>query len=141
MLAFWDTSAIVRLCVRSQASQHARELFRKAGMAAWWATEVEGRNALVRLQREGHLSIAAYQASCERLSALLSSAKEILPNETVRHIALRQVELFPLRAGDALQLAAALMWCRERPQGRLFVCNDRQLLSAATAAGFEVRSA
>lgn len=110
-------------------------------MVAWWATAVEGRNALVRLQREGHLSAAAYQVSCERLSALLLSAKEIVPNEAVREIALRQVELFPLRAGDALQLAAALMWCRERPRGRLFVCNDRQLLNAATAAGFAVRSA
>jgi hypothetical protein len=113
---------------------------RDAGLVAWWATAVEGRSALVRLRREGHLSAAAFQASWERLSGLLSSSKEILPTGPVRDVALQQVERFPLRAADALQLAAALIWCGERPRGRLFICNDRRLGAAAVEAGFEVKS-
>ena len=109
-------------------------------MVAWWATAVEGRGALVRLQRKGLLSVPAFQVSSERLSALLSSSKEIPPSKTVRDIALLQLDRFPLRAGDALQLAAALVWCNERPRGRWFVCDDRRLAAAATAAGFEVQS-
>jgi|KBSMisStaDraftv2_1062788.scaffolds.fasta_scaffold09025_9 predicted nucleic acid-binding protein len=140
MLAFWDASALVRLCVRDQSSPRAKKLLREANVVAWWATAVEGRGALVRLQREGLLPDAAFRVSCERLSALLSTSKEILPSNNVREIALQQLERFPLRAGDALQLAAALVWCGERPRGRWFVCDDRRLAAAAAAVGFEVQS-
>jgi len=107
---------------------------------AWWATAVEGRGALVRLQREGVLSDSAFRVSCKLLSALLSSSKEILPSPSVKEIAFRQLEIFPLRAADALQLAAALAWCGERPRGRWFVCADRRLAAAAVEAGFDVKS-
>jgi len=140
MLAFWDASALVGLCVRGQASPRAKKLLRDADVVAWWATAVEGRGALVRLQREGLLSVPAFQVSSERLSALLSSSKEIPPSEGVREIAIRQLERFPLRAGDALQLAAALVWCGERPRGRWFVCDDRRLAAAAAAAGFTIQN-
>ncbi|MDQ7843436.1 MAG: hypothetical protein QN141_11835 [Armatimonadota bacterium] len=36
------------------------------------------------------------------------------------------------------QLAAALVWCRERPRGRSFVCLDRALALAAGTLGFAV---
>jgi uncharacterized protein len=95
---------------------------------------------LVRLQREGVLSDSAFRASCERLSAALTSSKEILPSSNVRELAFRQLERFPLRAADALQLAAALVWCGERPRGHWFVCDDRRLAAAAAEAGFDVKS-
>ena len=69
---------------------------------------------------------------------LLLSSRCIEPIEIVRELALAQLDRFPLKAGDALQLAAALVWCRQRPHRRTFVCNDRQLRSAADALGFEV---
>jgi predicted nucleic acid-binding protein len=75
-----------------------------------------------------------------RLSTVLSSSKEILPSANVREVAFQQLERFPLRAADALQLAAALVWCGERPRGRWFVCADRRLAAAATGAGFDVQS-
>ena len=140
MLAFWDASALVSLCVRDQSSLRAKNLWRDAGAVMWWATAVEGRGALVRLQREGALSDSAFRASCECFSTLLASSKEILPSANVREIAFRQLERFPLRAADALQLAAALVWCVERPRGRWFVCADRRLAAAAIEAGFEVHS-
>ena len=140
MLAFWDASALVRLCVRDQSSSRAKKLLRDANVVAWWATAVEGRGAFVRLQREGLLSEAAFRVSCERLSALLSASKEVLPSDNVREVALQQIERFSLRAGDALQLAAALVWCGERPRGRWCVCDDRRLAAAAAAVGFEVQS-
>ena len=36
------------------------------------------------------------------------------------------------------KLAAALVWCKEQPRGRLFVCCDARLVEAATKAGFDV---
>jgi predicted nucleic acid-binding protein len=68
------------------------------------------------------------------------SAKEILPSANVREIAFEQLKRFPLRAADALQLAAALVWCGERPRGRWFVCADRRLAAVAVEAGFDVKS-
>jgi len=109
-------------------------------VVVWWATAVEGRSALVRLQREGALSDSAFRVSCECFSTLFVSAKEILPSVNVRESAYLQLERLPLRAADALQLAAALVWCGERPRGRWFVCADRRLAAAAVAAGFDVKS-
>jgi len=99
------------------------------------------RSVLSRVHRDGTISSAAFRASWERVSGLLTACIIIQPTDNVRALAFVQLDRFTLKASDALQLAAALVWCRERPRGRLFVCNDRQLLGAATAAGFEVRSA
>jgi len=49
-----------------------------------------------------------------------------------------QLERFPIRAADALHLGAALIWCNQKPRGRLFVCNDRRLGDAARQSGFTV---
>jgi hypothetical protein len=64
----------------------------------------------------------------------------IPPADVVKESALAQLDRFPLKASDALQLAAALIWCKQIPRGRWFICNDRQLLNAASTAGFEVLS-
>ena len=44
----------------------------------------------------------------------------------------------PLRAADALQLAAALVWSDESPTGEGFVSLDDRLREAARRQGFEV---
>jgi hypothetical protein len=43
-----------------------------------------------------------------------------------------------LRAADALQLAAALVWSDESPTGEGFVSLDDRLREAARRQGFEV---
>ena len=138
MSAFWDASALLHVCVPGQTSSHAKSLLRGAAPVVWWATSVEVESALARLYREAELSCAAYTASRHRLTALLSSCKEIQPTEAVRALAVRQLGQFPLRAADALQLAAALIWCKQKPKGRLFVCNDLRLDAAADSSGLDV---
>jgi hypothetical protein len=44
----------------------------------------------------------------------------------------------PLRAADAVQLAAALVACEERPQVLSFVCVDDCLRESARKEGFPV---
>jgi len=56
----------------------------------------------------------------------------------VRARAARLLSLHPLRAADALQLAAALVWCRERTAEAPFVCLDDRLRLAAAREGFRV---
>jgi predicted nucleic acid-binding protein len=137
MPAFWDTSAIIRICVPAQASNQAKTLVRAHAPVVWWATRVEVRSALERLRATGAISAAAYIASKQRLDLLLGSWREIQPTDLVCDLAYIQLERFRLGASDALQLAAALAWCRQKPKQRLFVCNDKRLSYAATQAGFE----
>ena len=46
--------------------------------------------------------------------------------------------VYPLKAADSLQLAAALTWCDNRPSGRTFLCGDKRLAEAAKAVGFSI---
>ena len=131
---------MVRLSVKQQASVRARPLLSAHPPAVWWGTPVEVRSALVRLKSEGVLSAPAYAACRQKLAGVLGSWREIVPNEQVRDLAFEVLDRFSLRAADALQLAAALAWSKQRPGGRLFVSTDARLSAAAREAGFEVTS-
>ena len=124
-----------------QASRAAKALLRAQTPVIWWMAPVEVYSALERLRSEGVLTSAAYGASKERLRALLASWREIQPSEQVRQQAYVQLERFRLRASDALHLSAALVWCKQKPNGRLFICNDERLATAAHQAGFRIAAA
>ena len=138
--AFWDTSAVVPLCCRQTLSAPARQLARRYGrMVVWWSTRVEAYGALARLRREGALTANGFQQTIARLSALSRAWLEILPLESVRDQAEELLGRQAIRSADALQLAAAFVWCQGRPQRRVFVCFDQRLARAASQIGFEVR--
>lgn len=101
---------------------------------------MEVRSVLERLRKERAISPRAYGASRTRLEALLGSWREILPTDSLRELACIQLERFPIRAADALHLGAALIWCNQKPRGRLFVCSDVRLGEAARQAGFTVEA-
>ncbi len=69
---------------------------------------------------------------------MAASWQEVLPSEEVRVEARRLLYTYPLRAADSLQLAAAMIWCSKRPQGRIFICGNVRLSEAAANAGFTV---
>ena len=48
------------------------------------------------------------------------------------------LRLHPLRAADALQLAAALVTCDDDPTTLALVCCDQRLPGAASMEGFRV---
>ena len=98
------------------------------------------RSVLERLRKASAISSRAYEASRNRLEALLNSWREVLPTDSLRELACVQLERFPIRAADALQLGASLIWCNQRPRGRLFVCNDVRLGEAARLVGFTVEA-
>jgi predicted nucleic acid-binding protein len=108
-------------------------------MIVWWGTPVEARSALARLLREGHLTPEKRLRAAARLAQLRVAWDEILPTEKVRSLAEEMPDTHGVRAADAVQLAAALVWCRERAKQRPFVCFDADLRMAATALGFSVR--
>jgi predicted nucleic acid-binding protein len=109
-------------------------------MVVWWGTPVEARSAFARLVRDGSLTDTERVRAVRLLDQLRPSWDEIQPSERVRAIAEDLPDRHGVRALDALQLAAALVWCRERPNRRPFICFDDRLSRAAAAAGFTVRT-
>src|SRR5215210_3048161 len=137
--AFWDTSAIVPLCCHQDASQEMRRIARRIRrVAAWWGTAVEARSAFSRLVRDGKMTARDLKQAVARLEVQRMTWIELLPSDRVREIAETLPEQYGLRALDSFQLAAALVWCKEQPRGRWFVCYDVRLAEAATKAGFDV---
>jgi uncharacterized protein len=138
-MRWWDTSALLSLVLVEPASPSTAALSAQDGeMVIWWGTPMEGASALSRLQRGGTASTTGATPSFGHLNAILAEAAEIGPSEEVRVTAHRLVRTYPLRAADALQLAAALVWVEHRPDGAGFVCLDRRLRDAAFREGFTV---
>lgn len=136
--AFWDASALVPLCVHERRSALAQSYFRKLALVVWWGTRVEIHSAVCRLRREEQLSDADKNRANVRFQSLREGWREISPTDEMRALAVEAVENYSLRAGDAFQLAAALVWCSEKPSGRNFVCADHRLAKVAEAAGFRI---
>lgn len=107
-------------------------------MTIWWGTVVECLSAVRRIARTSILDGRAERRASDVLDMVRREAVEIEPSSAVRERALRVLALHPLRAADALQLAAALEWCGGRPSGSAFVCLDGRLSEAARREGFEV---
>jgi predicted nucleic acid-binding protein len=63
---------------------------------------------------------------------------EIPPTAAVREQAYRMLRVHPLRAADALQLAAALVASEFEPRALPFVTLDSRLAEAAAREGFEL---
>ena len=136
--AFWDSSALVPLCVHESASRRAHAQLGKFLPVVWWGSLVEVHRAIARLHRLGKLNDAEKQKAGSQLAVLNRGWREILPGDPLRDLATRLLDAYELRAGDSLQLAAALTWCQQRPARRDFLCADERLSKAALAAGFSV---
>lgn len=139
-MAFWDASAIIPLCCSQPASSQGRRLRRELKrMVVWWGTPLEARSAFARLVRDGDISSDERVRAVNLLGQLRATWDEILPTEKLRSLAEELPDGHRLRAADATQLAAALVWCRERPKQRPLVCFDERLRTAASQLGFSVR--
>jgi len=140
-MKFWDASAVVPLLVAEPASRSMLGLLRAdRAMVTWWATPVECVSALCRREREGALEPSGVTHALRRLELLRQAWHEIEPSHVLRTIAERLLRTHPIRAADALQLAAATVAARHEPPRLSFVCLDERLVLAATREGLPVIS-
>ena len=138
-MTFWDTSALLALVLHEPRMEHvARVLAADRELAVWWATKVEATAGICRSRSDGSSGKPTISALAVALERLLRDAYEIGPTEEIRDTACRLLRVHPLRAADALQLSAALVWAEHRPLGRGFVCLDARLREAAEREGFDV---
>lgn len=139
MTAFWDTSALVPLCVNEPRTATARSDWRRfREHFVWNETIVEIESSIARLLREEYLNQSSHQIALNQLAFIESNW--IVVESTLRMTTLARTfpSIYGLRALDSLQLAAALIWCNEFPKNKNFVSADARLSKAAESAGFTV---
>ncbi|MFZ0613314.1 MAG: type II toxin-antitoxin system VapC family toxin [Desulfobacterales bacterium] len=138
-MRFWDSSAVIPLLVLEKESNYCIEALQADNnILVWTMTPVEVFSALCRRRREGSLGPETFEAAKKRARRLFEGAFEIVSFGKVKERALRLLQVHPLRAADALQLAAVLV-ATEENVGRLPVmCFDDRLITAARLEGFEI---
>lgn len=134
--AFWDSSSLVPICVLQPSTSRVEALSKQYGFVVWWAAPVEILGAFTRLVRERRILTSEQTQAQIVLDHMRRNWREIEPDQSLRDRAESLVDRFPLTAADALQLAAALMWCLGRPRNRPFISGDSRLLEAARQLGF-----
>jgi uncharacterized protein len=139
---FWDSSAVVPSLLPDGHSAKIVALLRAdPEVVLWWASPVECQSALYRRYRDETFPLTLLEEALQRLKSLVEDADFVAPTDRVRDRAGRVLAAHPLRAADALQLAAALVWCDEAPHGDTFVSLDDHLREAARREGFAVAPA
>ena len=137
-MKFWDTSAVLPLLIAETKTEPVKSVYLDdAEQTVWCLTDVEIGAALARRVREG-LPQDRADALREDWKTLARRWRPVASLESVGARALRLARTHPLRAADALQLAAALVACHERPEALPFVCLDDRLRDAARREGFPV---
>ena len=96
--------------------------------------------AVSRRERERERMLTAPQAATllGRFNTLAQNCHEVQPTPRIRLLAQRLPRVQPLKAADALQLAAALAVAEDDPASIGFVCFDTKLNRAAAREGFPI---
>lgn len=124
------------VALESESDSCRRFLAEDRDMVVWLLTPVEVISALTRRLREKTLRPSDFRKAKGQLVLLEQAWSEVVSVERARERARRLLESHPLRAADALQLAAALVLSEERPEELPFVTLDERLGQAAEKEGF-----
>ena len=136
---FWDSSAVLALIADEPLAPVARRVLEAdERMAAWWGTSVECVAAVARQERDAGIDVDRAAELLRRLDALAAQWYEVAPGRRIKMIARRLLRVHPLKAADALQLAAAVAVAEDEPGLIGFVSFDAKLNEAAGREGFNL---
>ena len=136
MIAYFDSSAFVKLLIPEQGSDEARRLYAAATQVFSSRLLVpEASAALARARRMGRLTARASDSALAASRALLEgvSPLEVIP--AVADAAARLAEAYALRAYDAVHLAS---YRRMESATSVLVAADGDLVHAAKTVGHAV---
>lgn len=138
-MRYWDSSAFVPVLINEPATVQVQGWLRDdPQVTTWWGTELECVSAIARRERDRLLKPGEAEQALRRLTDASGGWLEIQPQGAVRATARRLLRAYPLRAADALQLAAAWLAANQQPTALEFVCLDDRLADAARREGFPV---
>ncbi len=101
----------------------------------WWGTQLECWSGIQRRIRDGSLDSGELGRVAQQLHYFAELAIQVEPGAQVRDRAMGLLTNHPLRAADALQLAAALVGSDSLGPSLEFVCLDQRLREAAAREG------
>jgi predicted nucleic acid-binding protein len=137
-MRFWDSSALISLLIVDTHSARADAIVRADGViVSSFITPIEISSALWRRRHARQFSVAEHTVADERFAALSRRWSTIHDVERVVDGSLSLLTRYPLRTGDAIQLAAAVV-ARDEVTELEFVTFDNRLATAARAEGFAV---
>lgn len=136
MIAYLDTSALLRLVLREAGS--LEELRSWEGLVSSELLAVESLRTIDRLRLQGALSVEEAAFRRATTTEWLEAVDLVLLQ---RPILTRASEPFPTPLGtlDALHLSTALVWQDRMHQALVMVTHDRDLALAARSFGLAVR--
>lgn len=131
MRILFDTSALLKRYLPESGREIMLDWFARARpVVAAPHCRVELYSALNRVRRETRASDALYRQTCEEVERNFAGF-DVVPWTTVlEHAAIRALEASPLRAGDALHVAAAIAAGVD-----LFITADQRQHQGALALG------
>jgi len=138
-MRFWDSSAIVPLLVLEKETEQCVRAFQSdREVIVWTMSKVEVFSALCRRLREGSLKEHVFDAAKKRTKDFFDMASEVISLPKVKDRALRLLQVHPLRAADAFQLAAVLVATQEDTSKVPIMTFDDRLIQAAKREGFTI---
>ena len=138
-MKYWDSSAVIPLLIHEDSSAIMEDRLRDdPAVATWWGTMVECASALARLERDGALAADDVRDALARSREAAAGWIEVPASSDVREQAMRLLRVHPLRAGGALQLAAAIVAADFQPNALEFVTLDARQADAAEREGFRI---
>jgi hypothetical protein len=137
-VAYWDSSALIPLCVPQPQSIRAIALYENYEVVTWWVTKVEMISGLTRLDRMGQISHDQFLLGKQLAGEIEQDWIPVGSSASIAQSACALLEAHPLRAADALQLAAAFEASDRKPRGYVFVTADQRQAKAARQSGFSV---
>ncbi len=136
---YFDASALAKRYLREKDSPKVRRLLSLDAPATSRLSAVEIVSALMRRSREGTLSGKNRERAMAVLDGDLAAmlVVELTPEIVTRAQGL--LRRYPLRAGDAIQLASCLQLQEElADEPVVFIAFDVRLIAAADAEGVKV---
>jgi len=135
-LVYFDTSALVKLCVLETGTPLVVALWKHAdALLTSRIADAEVRSVLASAERIGRIDAAPAAKARERWDELWPGLHKVELTVKVAEVAGKLTDRRPLRAGDAIHLASALQLKEAAP---VFAAWDRRLSSAASAEGLLV---
>jgi predicted nucleic acid-binding protein len=139
-MRFFDASALVKKYVRETDSARVRRLLRSGEVALSRLSEVEVVSAFARLARDEAISVAQRDRAVAAFVGDLMAWHVIELTPDVMATARRLLMQHQLRAGDAVQLSAALVLQVGLGESlEEFVAYDHRILGVAHAEQLAVR--
>ena len=135
-IVYFDTSALVKLLVLETGSPLAVALWERAdAVVTSRIADVEVKSVLAAAERIGRIDAAPAAAARDRWKELWPSLAKVEVTASLTEHAAELADRRPLRAGDALHLASALLLRDARP---VLAAWDKRLAAAGRAEGLTV---